>query len=86
MSESCVAVATGRVDTLMRIPPHGGNINGSEPRVTEEKTNATSGISTVTARESVAQQTIPQIKEQQAGKSQRRRYFIIKNTKKTSLL
>lgn len=38
-------------------------------RVTEEKTNATSGISTVTVRESVAQQTIPQIKEQQAGKS-----------------
>lgn len=54
----------------MRIPPHGGNINGSEPRVTEEKTNATNGLSRAGVRESAAQQTNPQIKEQQGGKLQ----------------
>lgn len=50
VSESRVTVATGRLDTLTRIPSHGRNINGSEPRVTEEKTNATSGISEPNAR------------------------------------
>lgn len=50
VSESRVTVATGRLDTSTRIPSHGRNINGSEPRVTEEKTNATSGISEPNAR------------------------------------
>lgn len=59
----------------MRIPPHGRNINGSEPRVTEEKTNATSGLSTAGVGESAAQQTKPQMKEQKGGKSQQRCYF-----------
>lgn len=52
-------MATGRVDMLTRIPSHGRNINGSEPRLTEEKTNATSGISKANVRESAAQQTNP---------------------------
>lgn len=38
-------MATGRVDTAMRTQPHGRNINGSERRVTKEKTNARSGLS-----------------------------------------
>lgn len=63
----------------MRIPPHGRNLNGSEPRVTEEKTNAPSGIS------NAARQTNPQIKEQQGGKLQQPPDFIIRNTKRPSL-
>lgn len=70
----------------MRIPSRGGNRNGSEPRASEEKTNATSGISTPeacgSAAPSAAQQRSPQIKEQRGGKSQRWCFFIIKNTKR----